>query len=138
MRNGQNILKTEIGDPLEYIGVKMKIPIYQYYIAACRAVVMQRPPRWADIPGLFLGNGSVNAFPLLNRRFLIMQQFYYNNRRVVFPVWSVLRCYKRGTISVDSLVRESVKRGLARRNSHCWSRYQETSSNILRTLNCVL
>jgi hypothetical protein len=43
-------------------------------------------PRWADIPGLFLGNGSVNTFPLLGSRFLITQQLDYNNRRAVFYV----------------------------------------------------
>jgi hypothetical protein len=31
--------------------------------------------RWADIPGHFLGNGSVNTFPLLGISFLIMQKF---------------------------------------------------------------
>jgi hypothetical protein len=42
--------------------------------------------RWADIPDLFLGNCSVNTFPLLARRFLIMQQLDYNNERYVFYV----------------------------------------------------
>jgi hypothetical protein len=27
---------------------------------------------------------------------------------------------------------------LRQSNSHCWSRYQETSGNILSTLDCVL
>jgi hypothetical protein len=40
--------------------------------------------RWADIPGPFLGNDSVNTFPLIGNRFLIMQQFGYNNGRAVF------------------------------------------------------
>jgi hypothetical protein len=31
----------------------------------------------------FLGNGSVNTFPLLSSRFLIMQQSGYNNGRAV-------------------------------------------------------
>jgi hypothetical protein len=39
-------------------------------------------------------NGSVNTFPLLGSRFLIMQQLYYNNGRAVFSTWSVSRCYK--------------------------------------------
>jgi hypothetical protein len=40
--------------------------------------------RWADIPGLFLGNGSVNTFPLLGSRFLIIQQFDYNSGELCF------------------------------------------------------
>jgi hypothetical protein len=47
---------------------------------------------------------------LLVSRFLINQQLEYNNGRHVFPMWSVPRCYKQET-SVDSSVRESVKRG---------------------------
>jgi hypothetical protein len=47
--------------------------------------------RSADIPGPFLGNGSVNTFPLLDSRFLIMQQFDYNNGTAVFSTWSVKR-----------------------------------------------
>jgi hypothetical protein len=35
-----------------------------------------------------------------------------NNERTVFSMWSVPRCYKEGTKSVDSSVQESVKRGL--------------------------
>jgi hypothetical protein len=62
--------------------------------------------------GLFLGNGSVNTYPLLGSRFLIMQQLDYNNGKSVFSMWSVPRCYKRGTRSVVSSVQESVKRGL--------------------------
>jgi hypothetical protein len=37
-----------------------------------------------DIAGPFLGNGSVNAFPLLDSRFFIMEQLDYNNGRAVF------------------------------------------------------
>jgi hypothetical protein len=40
-----------------------------------------------------------------------MQQLYYNNGNGVFSTWSVPRCYKHGERSVDSSVRESVKRG---------------------------
>jgi ribose 1,5-bisphosphokinase PhnN len=54
----------------------------------------------------FLGNGSVNTFPLLGRRFLIMQQLDYNNGRAVLSTWSVPRGYERD---------ESVKRGLERK-----------------------
>jgi hypothetical protein len=37
-------------------------------------------------------------------------------------------------------VRESVREELSwrQRNNHCWSRYQETFSNRLRTLDCVI
>jgi hypothetical protein len=37
------------------------------YTVACRTA------RWADIPGPFLGNGSLNTFPLLGSRFFIME-----------------------------------------------------------------
>jgi hypothetical protein len=40
--------------------------------------------RWADIPGPFLGSGSVNTFSLLGSRSSIMQQLDYNNGRAVF------------------------------------------------------
>jgi hypothetical protein len=50
--------------------------------------------RWADIPGPFLGNGSVNTFPLLVSRYLIMQQLDYNTGRTVFSTWSVPGDYK--------------------------------------------
>jgi hypothetical protein len=58
--------------------------------------------RWADIPGPFPGNGSVNTFPLLDSRFLIMQQLDYSTGRAVFTIWSVPRCYKQETRSVES------------------------------------
>jgi hypothetical protein len=53
---------------------------------------------WADIPRTFLGNGSVNTFPLLGSRFLIMQQLDYNTRRTVFSTWSVSIGYKRDEV----------------------------------------
>jgi hypothetical protein len=64
-----------------------------------------------------LGNGSINTFLFLGGRFLIMQQLDYNNRRAVFSMWSMLRCCKQGTRSVNSQLkassaRESAKRGL--------------------------
>jgi hypothetical protein len=40
--------------------------------------------KWADIPGPFLGNGSVNTFELLHNRFIIMHQLYYTDGRSVF------------------------------------------------------
>jgi hypothetical protein len=52
---------------------------------------------------MFLGNGSVNTFPLLGSRFLIMQQLDYNNRRDVIS--------KGQGQLVDSSVWESVKTG---------------------------
>jgi hypothetical protein len=64
------------------------------------------------MPGPFLGNGSVNTFPMLDIRFLIMQKLGYKNGRAVFSTWSVPRCYKQGTRLDLSSVRESVKRGL--------------------------
>jgi hypothetical protein len=51
-----------------------------------------------DLPGQFLNNGSVNTFPLLGSRFLIIQQLYYNIGSAVFSTWSVLRGYKRDEV----------------------------------------
>jgi hypothetical protein len=65
--------------------------------------------RWAVITRLFLGNGSVNTFPLLDSRFVIMQRLDYNNGRPVFSTWSVPRCYKQGIKSVDSMWREDMR-----------------------------
>jgi hypothetical protein len=62
------------------------------YIRCCATTA-----RWADIPGPFSGNGSVNTFPLLGSRLLIMQQLDYNNGRAVFSTLSVPRCYNQGT-----------------------------------------
>jgi hypothetical protein len=53
--------------------------------------------RGADIPGPFLGNDSINMFPLLGSRFLIMQQSDYNDGRAMFSMLSVPRCYEKGT-----------------------------------------
>jgi hypothetical protein len=56
------------------------------------------------MPGPFLGNGSVNTFPLLS-----------SNGRVVFSTWSMPRPINEtmfGAELVDSSVYESVKRGL--------------------------
>jgi hypothetical protein len=50
------------------------------YLKYCRVA------RLTEIPGPFLGNGSVNMFLLLGSRFLIMQQLDYNKRRAVFYV----------------------------------------------------
>jgi hypothetical protein len=67
---------------------------------------------WADVPGTFLDNGLVHTSPLLGSRFLIIQQLDYNSGRPVSSTWYVPICYKQGTRSFDSSVRESVKKGL--------------------------
>jgi hypothetical protein len=54
--------------------------------------------RRAYIPEPFLSNGSVNTFPYIVRRFLIMQQFDYNNGRVVVFYVGVPRGYKRDEV----------------------------------------
>jgi hypothetical protein len=77
----------------------------------CRSRCYAKTARWADIPAPLLGSGSVNTFPFLGSRDLILQQLDYNEKAVI-PMWSVLRCYKQGTKSVDSSVWESMKRGL--------------------------
>jgi hypothetical protein len=62
------------------------------------------------MPDSFLDNGSVNKFPLLGSRFLIMEELDFNNGRVVFCTWSMPRHYKQRTRSVVSSVLQSVKR----------------------------
>jgi hypothetical protein len=47
------------------------------------------------MPGPFLGNGSVNTFPLLGSRFLIIQQLNYNNGTAVFFAGSMPTGCKR-------------------------------------------
>jgi hypothetical protein len=54
------------------------------YIVECRAVAMQWSWDGSDIPGPFVGIGSVNMFPLLSSRFLIMQQLDYKSGNGVF------------------------------------------------------
>jgi hypothetical protein len=66
--------------------------------------------RWANIPGQFLGNGSVNTFP---------QKRIRMQTEEVFSTCSVQRCSKQGSRSVDSCVRESVKKGLGREAEEC-------------------
>jgi hypothetical protein len=70
------------------------------HIVAYRPVAKQ----WLCKQRPFLGSGSVNTFPLLGRRFLIMQQLDYNNGRTVFSMWSMPRCYNWEVWSVVSLV----------------------------------
>jgi hypothetical protein len=41
-----------------------------------------------------------------------MQQLNHNNGRAVISMWSVPRCYKQGTRSVESYVPEAVKKEL--------------------------
>jgi hypothetical protein len=59
--------------------------------------------RRRDIPGPFLGKGSIDAFPLIGSRSLIIQQLDHNGG-TVFSAWSVLGYYKQGTNSLDSLM----------------------------------
>jgi hypothetical protein len=69
--------------------------------------------RWADIPGSFLDNGSVNTLPLLGSRFLIMQQLDGTIKDLCFlcgPCRDVIS--KEHRQLRDSSVRESVKNGL--------------------------
>jgi hypothetical protein len=57
--------------------------------------------RWEDIPDAFLGNGSINAFPLLDSRFFAIKQLDFNNGRAVFSTWSVPRGYKYGDLALQ-------------------------------------
>jgi hypothetical protein len=66
--------------------LKLGVKYVTYKLIAKRWPCKQRP---------LLRNGSVNTFPLLGSRFLIMQQLDYNNGRVVFSTWSVPRGFKR-------------------------------------------
>jgi hypothetical protein len=74
-----------------------------------------------------MGNGSVNTFPLVGSRFLILQQLEYDNENGV-STWSVPRCYKQGTKSVVEISSwESVKRRpelVKLKNFHVRSFYQ--------------
>jgi hypothetical protein len=83
---------------------------------------------WADTPDPFLGNGSVNTFALLGSRFLIMQQLDCYNGRDMFSTSSVPRCYKQGT-SVESSVRESVKKGLELEGEE-WPLLEQLPGNV--------
>jgi hypothetical protein len=80
---------------------------------------MQRPrDGQIHISHPFLGNGSVNTFPMLDRRFLTMQQLDFNNGRDVFSTWSALRCYKQGIrlepVSCNRVqLRDGGQRGMA-------------------------
>jgi hypothetical protein len=49
--------------------------------------------------------------PIARKQILNNATVDYNNGRAVFSMWSMPRCYKQGTRSVDSSVQESVKRG---------------------------
>jgi hypothetical protein len=77
---------------------------------------------WADTRDPFLGNDSVNTFPLLGSRFIIIQKLDYNKGTTVSSTWSVPKCYKQGTKSVKNSALEFVKRGLELvmlKNLHC-------------------
>jgi hypothetical protein len=69
---------------------------------ACTAVCHATIARWEDIPVPFLGNGSINKFPLLGSIFLKLKKLDYKIGRAMFSTWFVPRCYKQGTKSADS------------------------------------
>jgi hypothetical protein len=54
--------------------------------------------RYANNPDQFLGNGSVNTFPLLGIIFLKKQDFDYDNGRAVCSTWFVPIGYKRDEV----------------------------------------
>jgi hypothetical protein len=87
--------------PISSLGVwenwKMYRPPISINIVAYRPVAKQ----WLCKQRPFLGNGSVNTFPLLGSRFLIMQQLDYNNGNGVFSMWIVPKCYKQWTSLVE-------------------------------------
>jgi hypothetical protein len=66
------------------------------------------------MPGPFLGKDSVNTFPLLGSRFLIMKQLDYSDQRAAFSMWTVPKCCRQGTVlelsqfSVDSQLEGSL------------------------------
>jgi hypothetical protein len=66
------------------------VNIVAYRLVAKLWLVEQRP---------FLGNGSVNTFPLLGRKFLIMQQLEYNNGNEYFYVVRAKMLCKRDKVS---------------------------------------
>jgi hypothetical protein len=79
----------------------------------------------------FLGNGSVNTFPLLGSRFLIMQQLDYNSGNRVFLRGPCRDVISNGeNQSLGSSVREAVNRGPERvrlKNVQYQSRCQGTA-----------
>jgi hypothetical protein len=82
--------------------------IVAYIPVAKRSLCKQRP---------VLVNGSVNTFPLLGSRFVIMQQLDYNNGDGCFYL-ALPRCYKQGS----SVILESVLHGrLWREDLSAWS-----------------
>jgi hypothetical protein len=66
----------------------------------------------AETLGPFLGNGSVNTFPLLDNRFLITQQLDYKNVRVAFSTYPCRNVSKGQAQLRVSSVQESVNREL--------------------------
>jgi hypothetical protein len=80
---------------------------YQH-IVAYRPIAKQ----WLRKQRLFLGNSSINMFPLLGSRFLITQELDYNNGNGVFlcgPCWAVIS--KEQSQWITSSAWEAVKRG---------------------------
>jgi hypothetical protein len=89
------------------------------------SIVVYKPvaKRWLCEQRPFLGNGSVNTFPLLGRSFLKKQQLEYNNGNGVFlrgPCRDVM--YKEKVSCQLSFAREDLKRGpqqVKLKNLHC-------------------
>jgi hypothetical protein len=64
--------------------------------------------RYTNIPDPFLGNGSVNTFPLLGGIFLIMQHLDYKNGRDIFYVVRAERLYARRSLELSQLRVSSI------------------------------
>jgi hypothetical protein len=82
-----------------------------------------------DVSGQELGK----YVPVARKQILNKSQLDYNNGRAVFSTWSVSRYYKQGTsLELSHFCMEVCE------EMTCWSRYQETFRNRLRTLDSVL
>jgi hypothetical protein len=88
-------------------GYKKKLTVYGIMVNTVIACLQDATQRREHVYRIFrftaLRNGSVNTFPLLGNRYLIMQQLHYNNGRAAFSMWPVLRYYKEETKSVHSV-----------------------------------
>jgi hypothetical protein len=56
-----------------------------------------------------MGNSSVNTFPLLCSKILIMQQLDATIEELWFSTWSVPRCYKREVWSLVRIVSSALE-----------------------------
>jgi hypothetical protein len=100
------------GEPLFIVRIKWNTQMHflgthLIHIVAYRPVAKQ----WLCKQRPFLSNGSVNTFPLLCSRSLVMQQLDYNIGNQKFSMWFMPRCYKQGIkLSLQlSSVREASK-----------------------------